>query len=47
MFYKYWNDIRNTGMLNQYFRDLKDEKEGERKRQAIMRCMELVEGLTS
>jgi hypothetical protein len=42
--YKYWNDIRNTGALSQYFRDLEDEEDGERQRQA-MRCTELMESL--
>jgi hypothetical protein len=47
VFYKYWNDIRNTGVLSQYFRDLEDEEDGERKRQVIRRCMKLMERLIS
>lgn len=47
VFYKYWNDVKKTGALSQYFRDLEGEEDVEGNRQAIRRCMELMEGLTS
>jgi hypothetical protein len=47
VFYQHWNSIRKRGDVREYFESLERNASEERKKRVTMRCIELMQGLTS